>query len=75
MSNVHQLPDPRRPQIGPTQRAALLRWHGSRAMGELLGEVAAQPRFPLIDTGGAPIPGKPRRSRRPSGGQGGPHVA
>ena len=72
MTTVIQMPAPRRPHIGPNQINALMRWHGAKSQIEVLTTLREQPHFPLIETGGTPLP--PRKPRRnPRGG--GNHAA
>lgn len=71
------VPEPiaaRRLRIGEKQLSALMRWHGAKTQMAVLTELSQQPHFPLIETGGQPIPrSRFRGPRRPNGG--GHHAA
>lgn len=72
MHSVPQAAATRRPILGPAQKSALLRWHGTRGQLELMVELTHQPHFPLVNTGGTPR--RPRRFTGPK--KGGPgHAA
>lgn len=71
--SMHSVPQPRparRSPLGRAQLLALRRWHRFAPQGDLLDQLASQPRFPLML---APPTGHVRRLRARDGGPG--HVA
>ena len=44
-----QAPAPTLHDLHPLQHAALLRWHNTRAISDVVDDLQAHPAFPLID--------------------------